>query len=315
MQADADPVDDESRLLDALVNARQTLDFATLGKIDDGIYLMVLKAIFAKHLEFNITTLSSKDEFGIYLQPFLRGLVEELIYLAYFSEQDERLCDELLIAMQQLQVFEFCGRQASFFSRNRSLQPIYLPQMHGLDGNRVTDEAKSNLSARWWALGHEAPPTTKELARLAGMDEIYEYLFAGTSRTVHFSPASLLRLGWAQVDGDDPSKARLDKAYEFGLKGFGWYYAKFVKFYGAWILRELVGIVSKQFDHEVMESLSSVLDIYVSPTSTLRWPELITFEEMNIGIEDGIHCFRFINNPFGTALIDGIPAQFRTAQE
>ncbi|WP_372661450.1 hypothetical protein, partial [Hydrogenophaga sp.] len=100
---------------------------------------------------------------------------------------------------------------------------------------------------------------------------LYEFLYHATSRLVHYSPNTLLRMAWfdpkVHVSKCDP--AALDK-----------YYQQFVIFYSAHLLSTFVARFSSKIN--LGESLTKAIDKNLEKAnSNPRWPELVTFEELN----------------------------------
>jgi hypothetical protein len=120
-------------------------------------------------------------------------------------------------------------------------------------------------------------PPTRQIAEKRGGDilaKLYDYLYRLTSNTVHFNVGALLRTGW----GVFPNCT-------FSVQHLNGYYLAFSRIYGAFmfcvyfelfarILRPSTNIQSK-----IDEIRNSIL-------SHVRWPEMITFEEMNIPVPD-----------------------------
>lgn len=116
-------------------------------------------------------------------------------------------------------------------------------------------------------------PSVSQMAKACGLDEVYDYLYAATSRTVHFSPSVLFRMGWGSEQPDRP--------YTFSISHFSSYYDSFNVFYGSYLFVLLGDTIKShcQFSdnsHEIIEKIKKELNEW------LRWPEVVTFEEMNM---------------------------------
>src|SRR5690348_2019081 len=109
------------------------------------------------------------------------------------------------------------------------------------------------------------------MADKSGLSELYDYIYHATSIFVHFNPHVLLRMGW----GDLPE-------ITFSTRHFNAYYRHFACFYGAYLFKELCAwmISIGLLDKAVETSLQKIVDLLGKET---RWPEIVTFEEMNIG--------------------------------
>ena len=122
-------------------------------------------------------------------------------------------------------------------------------------------------------------PPIRELAEKSdpGMLEvIYDYIYRLTSGEVHSGPLSLLRLGWGETQSPEeiPTKAT------FGTKMLGPYYLAIIQIYGIFLLCLWFELFEDQLD-VTREDLTSVSALREYLLSKDRWPEMVTFEEMN----------------------------------
>ena len=232
---------------------------------------IIAVASLAKNFEFNFYVTSQASNLSsFFLQPTLRGLCEDVIALKYLIERIDSTDVEVLInTWMSQQTSEGVEKQASFFQKNRPYQPI-------LSKNR--SESSGLLSLKLNSLKQKYgwrkdKPSVNQMAKACGLDEIYDYLYAATSRTVHFSPSVLFRMGWGP---DQP-----DQTYTFSTSHFSGYYDSFNVFYASYLFVLLCDTIKPhcQFSndfHGVIEKIKKELNEW------LRWPEMVTFEEMNV---------------------------------
>jgi hypothetical protein len=120
-------------------------------------------------------------------------------------------------------------------------------------------------------------PPIRQIAEKQGGDiliKLYDYLYRLTSGTVHFNVGALLRTGW----GKPPDCS-------FSIRHFTGYYGAFARTYGAFMFCayfELLGRFLRP-DKDAKRRVEAIRD---SILSVVRWPEMITFEEMNIPVPD-----------------------------
>ncbi len=101
---------------------------------------------------------------------------------------------------------------------------------------------------------------------------LYDYLYNATSRLVHFSPGTLLRMAWF-----DPK----DGIKRCNPNAFDRYYSEFARFYSTHLLAAFV--TRFKIKLRLSAELVSAIDEKLKIVNTLvRWPELITFEELNV---------------------------------
>jgi hypothetical protein len=121
------------------------------------------------------------------------------------------------------------------------------------------------------------------MAKASSLAPLYSYIYAATSKWVHFSPHILLRMGWGGTSDDVGD----DTEWSFTTSNFGQYYTEFNQVYALMLLLHLVrgpaaNIIPSDAASTV-EALQSHLD------NPLRWPEDVTFEEMNLKGPGSLH--------------------------
>jgi hypothetical protein len=166
-------------------------------------------------------------------------------------------------------------QQTQFFSRTRPQQTILsmtdLTEIGGIEGN-----IRSIWNRNGWSkLAHGTMPQIRQIAEKQGLPVLamlYDYLYRLTSGTVHFNAQTLLRMGWGDLR---------KKRFRYSTKNFYGYYLMFARVYGAFLFCVYFEFFSKYFrpDKHVSEIINNIRkEVIMSP----RWPEMVTFEEMNI---------------------------------
>ncbi|MBH0183558.1 MAG: hypothetical protein HP490_18295 [Nitrospira sp.] len=114
------------------------------------------------------------------------------------------------------------------------------------------------------------------MAKASSLEPLYSYLYAATSIGVHFSPHILLRMGWGGKPGDVGDETE----WTFTTNNFSQYYAEFNQVYALMVLLRFINGPAADIlppkAVSIVATLKSCLDI------PLRWPEDVTFEEMNL---------------------------------
>jgi hypothetical protein len=232
---------------------------------------MLVVASLAKNFEFNLYVTNQNQTVNsnsFFLQSTLRGLCEDAIVLKYLIEKiDNEDSEELITKWNRQEAYENIEKQERFFRNNGSYQPI-LPNRKD---RPKPNSPKKNLKEKYhWK---KEKPSVSEMAKACGLHEVYDYLYAATSRTVHFSPSVLFRMGWGPEKPDQP--------YTFSTAHFDGYYDSFNVFYGSYLFILLYETIKShcQFSNEFSNTIE---DIKNDLNEWLRWPEIITFEEMNV---------------------------------
>jgi Family of unknown function (DUF5677) len=158
--------------------------------------------------------------------------------------------------------------QSAFFAANNPFQPV----VGGRSIDTATGESRS-LAARqavrafWKQQGstRRDGPSLKEMATDLGLQSTYDYVYFAASNFSHFNPQALLRTGWG--DNKNP--------FQFSLRHISGYYKALTGFYGAVLFLGFHSAFSPEhFETTCDNEAAELIDLH-------RWPELITFEEMN----------------------------------
>ena len=123
-------------------------------------------------------------------------------------------------------------------------------------------------------------PSVRSMAEKTG---VYDFMYHATSKWVHFNPHVLLRMGWGKCD--DKSQLGDATRWKFSTEHFSPYYADFNRVYSVFLFRLLCVRLIDEFSEPaaVRRSLEAITSRI---NGILRWPELVTYEEMN---QDGPH--------------------------
>jgi hypothetical protein len=237
---------------------------------EDGFFLACVRAALAKNYEINRFIHDHKP--GVHdfaVTASLRGVCEDIIALRFIATFSKEHREEAVAVLMLKSVMELMQEQHKFFEKYRPSQPILeakdvAAQIHSLR-LRLRQMRKSY---RWKK--HREWPSVQEMADFTELRPLYDFLYAATSCFVHFSPSNLIRMG-------APDEEQL----KFSTANFTDYYSAFNRFYGLFLLitfctkfANMLGI--KEQIREPVEKLMKHLD------EELRWPELITIEELNV---------------------------------
>ncbi|MEM9776162.1 MAG: DUF5677 domain-containing protein [Chloroflexota bacterium] len=250
---------------------------------ESNIFDLTLIAAIAKCFEFNKYIFAKElGEDSFFSLPTLRGICEDIISLKYLFEKvdnDDR--EDILKSMLFLNIYDGIKRQNVFFSRHRPLQPIVksFPNMDSeiSSHKRIIKNYKSKYQ---WQRNN---PTTKEMATAVGLDATYEFLYAATSRTVHFTPHILIRMGWTMesIPENELRENIGNYLMQYSTSNFHGYYKNFCEFYGIQMLILILSTFSEYLKLP-LDIKTILIEIDSTQEDFTRWPEIITFEEMNL---------------------------------
>jgi hypothetical protein len=239
--------------------------------LDKNSYKSVLIAGFAKALEFNLflyKNRSAKNSF--FYSPFLRGLCEDLISLKYINKHFNSEKDSLVSNYMLYLLFNSMIAQKNFLGKESPNQQIVL--FENID--RLVLEKESALKAIMLSKGFNKEkifPSVEHMAIDSNLKPLYDFFYHATSRMVHFSPNILLRMGWYEKDGPTI----------FSSHNFYKYYEQFNRFYATYLLIEFCNSFKKEmaFNDSFLAEVKSIKSLL---HENLFYPELVTFEEMNM---------------------------------
>lgn len=240
----------------------------------DGLFRCNVRAAIVKAFEFTLA--SQRKQIEPYFQmATLRGICEDLIVLSFLHGLPDP--DDVVGAIMDSNLAEGLSVQTHFFQRERAWQPV----VREIPSYKVDCEKKlSNLAQKhgWKKGGRWQIPSVRNMANAGGMLDLYEFFYSTSSKLVHFSPHILMRMGWGSPEaGRTVSK---DTDWSFSTKNFADYYADFNRTYSTF----LFVLIARKFIDEFSErdSMTRLLDeIEKQLNSKLRWPEVVTYEELN----------------------------------
>ncbi len=256
---------------DILATLQPIVAHASVGSTRaEGFFLSCVRAALAKNFELNQFIHNQKP--GIHdfaITSSLRGVCEDIIalrFIATFTPEDR---EEAVAVLMLKSVMELLQEQTKFFETYRPSQPI-------LEANNVADEIHNlrlrlrqmRKSYRWKK--HREWPSVQEMADFTHLRPLYDFLYAATSCFVHFSPSNLIRMG--AVEDDELS---------FSTSNFTDYYHAFNCTYGLFLLVTLCTKFAAMLGirEQIQPSIEQLMRLI---DDQLRWPELITIEELNL---------------------------------
>lgn len=181
--------------------------------------------------------------------------------------------------------------QDNFFAAIRPQQPVI--RLNDADGRIASNEAAARVVWNrhgWPNLEKGAMPQIRQIAEKQGLPVLsilYDYLYRLTSSGVHFSVQSLIRSGW----GASP------KRFQFSTRHLQPYFSAHCVIYGAFMF-----CLYFEFFGSILRPPPSVSAIVAKIREILlftpRWPEWVTFEEMNLKVPERGTILRMILSAF-----------------
>ena len=242
-------------------------------------FSICLRASFAKCYDFNLFVWDEYNSSGAFFWlPMLRGICEDIIVLNYAQKIPPREREILFSRLMQHDIHTRLTTQEAFFSVTRPLQPVLKPWMTTSAVETLEDDIRSIWRAHGWPrMNRGVIPVIRQIAekdRDEVLTKLYDYLYRLASHTVHFNVGALFRTGW----GD-----KLGSRHTFSVKHFNDYYAACGRVYGAYMFCAYFELFAR-FLRPGKTIKPRIDDIRNSILSIIRWPEMVTFEEMNIPV-------------------------------
>ncbi len=240
----------------------------------DGMFKVNLKTSFVKAFEFAVHTneIKAKEatESSYFMSSALRSICEDLIVLTFLAKLKRKDRNDVIAIRLFHSINQASWEQRRFFKKYRPFQPVLGFKADVAKLNDERDRLTAiGLSSGLWNTERKLPPV-QQMAIKVNLREVYDFIYSITSETVHFSPRIALRHGW----GNDPYDVTMS------MKNFCRYYLFFSQVYSVFMFalfcqkfRRQLGLTTA-FMASVKE-LRRVLD------GQIRWPEAVTYEEMN----------------------------------
>lgn len=235
----------------------------------------IAQCAYVKCYDFIIHCCTSKDEDASFFKlPVLRSLCEDLITITYLKTKPKVESRKLLNELTSFEMFESLIVQEKFFEKYNPYQIVppsrLIPKSKK---QKVIDKPKDKNKAE--KQGYATLPSVYRMAQECGMEDLYMYIYHASSKLVHFSPDTLLKLGWGNVD-----EKTGDINATISFKNYHKYYTAFVIFYSSYIFirqtKEFQGLIpiSKNIKKQILKLEKEYEDI--------DWPEITTFDQLNI---------------------------------
>ena len=168
--------------------------------------------------------------------------------------------------------------QSVFFKQNHPFQPVLPSPWKAEDIEKQKDRlTEIGIRTNLWHTTRKLPPI-EQMARKVGLTELYEFLYAATSEIVHFNVRIGLRSGWG--NSEKPQ-------FNFSAANFSPYSLMFARTYILYLLVRFSRMFRKVLSLSA-DFMSMIDEVEVHIESQIRWPEIVTFEEMNVKLDENI---------------------------
>ena len=271
MQKKSKPLEYEFACIFRKIRKKLHFKLEVVDKLENHLLEFLVQAATSKCIEFNIEANKThkKEDSAFLLMSNLRGICEDLIYLTYLSRLEKDDADKLIEIKLEKNCYEGLSRQRMFFESNNPMQPV-LGNSNCLE---LFERKKNEYRDFWRSINHfqGKVPKVSQLAEYQGLKSTYEFIYFAASNFVHFNPHALFRTGWS---------CSIKGPYIFSIRNMNGYYRSFSTVYGAVLFIGFHASFSKKYLNESLDAeVNELIELIRNIT---RWPEVITFEEMNV---------------------------------
>ena len=232
-----------------------------------------LVSSFVRTFEFVELASKREPERALFLLPALRGITEDIIYFRFLSRVPSEARERVMDDMMGLGLQEKLEWQNAFFETFRPFQLVLPPT--NADKKEITERIRSFwLKNGWSSLHNRVTPPIRQIAQKSDsglLEVVYDFIYRLTSDAVHFSPQILLRSGWGNLPTD----------VTFSSSHMGPYYVAVNRVYGGYLLCLYFEFFSEFLEPDQKEE-NAVAELRKYLLEIPRWPEMITFEELNV---------------------------------
>ncbi len=273
------------RQLQPLIDRASTAKFDPLHP-----YSTCLMYSFCRAFSFAEFASRQEPNDAFFLVPALRAITEDIIFFRFLSKSSDEDREMVMQHLMSIDVADKVQHQQNFF---RSFRPFQHVLTFRDDNTKVLDRMKEEMREFWRKSGwpnfgkrnrNVYVPPIREMAQKsdAGMLEIaYDFIYRLTSGEVHSTPRTLLRLGW----GESEAITELPAEATFSTRHLGPYHLSVIQVYGTYILCLWSELFSDQLDAS-QQDIAAFLVLRKHLMLNVRWPEMVTFEEMNQPVPD-----------------------------
>lgn len=282
---------DKSEVLIATIESLRPFveKFSKVEFDGDILFESCLRSSFVKAFTLLDLVIRQDSEDTFFLVPALRSITEDIIFLVFLSRSPLEDRESVIRNLIRIDMHERLKQQQSFFKKFRPFQQILTPA--GTDSTEL-DKAKQELCEFWKNNGWKNykkwdPPPVREMAQKSSitlLEFAYDFIYRLVSGSVHFQTGWLFRSGWGGASNE----------VTFSPKNMSTYYSTVIQVYGSCLLC-LYFELFDGFLNPSQDENKSISNLREHILTLHRWPEIVTFEEMNIAVPqyDGYPDFLF----------------------
>lgn len=203
--------------------------------------------------------------------PLLRSICEDLITISYILQETTPKQNYIIVKKRYEELNKSTSAQKDFFSKYNIGQIV--PNVFN-ENTEISEIIKVHIDAGW-EMEEANLPKVHRMAEKINLKYLYDFVYHGTSKAVHFDIFTLLSMGWGEIDENNQT-IKPKFSYQNDYK----HYFSFALFYSSYIfLRQTENYKDIL---ELPDSIGKILYELEENYKKIDWPLLITFEQLNI---------------------------------
>jgi Family of unknown function (DUF5677) len=234
----------------------------------------VVKSAYTKCYDFVIYCSSTKEvENAFFRLPGLRSLCEDLIVINYLKNQPSKETSKIIHALSSQEIYESIIVQENFLKK-------YNPAQILIPSELIPHDEKQKILNKHSKKGKKSSqlislPSVFKMAKDYGLEDLYKYMYHASSKAVHFSIDTLLKMGWGNLN-----KETGEILAKSSYKNYYRYYQDFSIFYASYVF--IKQTESFKSIIPISDSLIAETDKLMKRYEEIDWPELTTFDQLNM---------------------------------
>lgn len=250
-------------------DVRQLKDYTWFGSLEPRFYDVIKRSIVVRQWEACEAIQSLiENGHGAMGCTLLRPSYEELLWILYF-EKNKEVAPRLALCLARKEVSDSHKAQKSYLGEN-GIKSIGFRQkkIRSLDSMRKpTYRELQEIGAKLGWKDGQTTPSVAFIAKQVGREREYNYLYQGTSRSVHFSAHELQRRVWGEH-----GKVKI------GSNTFERYWADFSAYWSTKILLETM--VATGFTDRLSHLSENDMKEFLKDLHKLRAVQILTATEL-----------------------------------
>ena len=179
----------------------------TMSSVDGDLSALVARFILERQTEaLRAAVVLAGNSLGHLALPLVRPACEERIWAAYLYSLERPPRERLLLHMSIYESANTVNAQQQFLGL-KEMRRLGFPKRFVTAQAELRKDAGVEFARIGQALGWPTEarplPSLGWVASQANLDSLYSFLYAASSKGVHFSPGEVLRSGWSQNPGPE----------------------------------------------------------------------------------------------------------------